>query len=237
MVLYISPASISSDLEAWQSKRYCFDCQMIYRGEIQNLVKRRLHPSLSLSRSHLPEETSTGAKQHRESGQKDMAKARVLVLMVAAALLIFPCTASADDQPVCRFTGTATLDSANVPDGTVITAIIGNDEYTTTTPTGYGPSTYSIAIQPPGGTHYPDGTAVSFKIDGFAAHQTGILHNGENIRRDLTASTGSTSIPTPPSGSATSSNAWLIVGLVAASIVEVLLVVGVARIVISNWNR
>ncbi|MCJ7523018.1 MAG: hypothetical protein MUP21_12505 [Dehalococcoidia bacterium] len=166
-----------------------------------------------------------------------MAKARVLVLMVAAALLILPCTASADDPLICRFTGTVTLDSANVPNGTVITAIVEDDEYTTATPTGYGPSTYSIAIQPPDGKSYPDGTAVSFRIDGHAADQTGILQNGQNIRRDLTASTGSTPIPTPPSGSATSSNAWLIVGLVAASIVEVLLVGGVARIAVSNWNR
>jgi hypothetical protein len=94
-----------------------------------------------------------------------MAKARVLVLMVAAALLIFPCTASADDQPVCRFSGIVTVDGANVPDGTVITVIVEDDEYTTTTPTGYGPSTYSIAIYPPDGTSYPDGTAVSFKIN------------------------------------------------------------------------
>lgn len=166
-----------------------------------------------------------------------MAKARVLVLMVAAALLIFPCIASAEDQPICRFTGTVTLDGANVPDGTVITAIVEDDEYTTTTPTGYGPSTYSIAIYPPEGTSYSDGTAVFFKIDGHAADQTGILQNGQNIRRDLTASAGSTPIPTPPSGSATSSNAWLIVGLVAASIVEVLLVGGVARIAVSDWNR
>lgn len=166
-----------------------------------------------------------------------MAKARVLVLMVAAALFIFPCIASAEDQPVCRFSGIATLDGANVPDGTIITAIVEDDEYTTTTPTGYGPSTYSIAIYPPDGKSYSDGTTVSFKIDGHAADQTATLQNGQNIRRDLTASTGSTSTPTPPSGSATSSNAWLIVGLVAASIVEVLLVGGVARIAVSDWNR
>ena len=166
-----------------------------------------------------------------------MNKVRVFVLMVAAALLIFPCIASAEDQPVCRFSGIATLDGTNVPDGTVITAIVEDDEYTTATPTGYGPSTYSITIYPPDGTSYPDGTAVSFRIDGHAADQTGILQNGQNIRRDLTASAGSTPIPTPPSGSATSSNAWLIVGLVAASIAEVLLVVGVARIAVSDWNR
>ena len=166
-----------------------------------------------------------------------MNKVRVFVLMVAAALLILPCTASADDPLICRFTGTVTLDGANVPDGTVITAIVEDDEYTTATPTGYGPSTYSITIYPPDGTSYPDGTAVSFRIDGHAADQTGILQNGQNIRRDLTASAGSTPIPTPPSGSATSSNAWLIVGLVAASIAEVLLVVGVARIAVSDWNR
>jgi hypothetical protein len=166
-----------------------------------------------------------------------MYKIRVFVLIVAVAFLIFPCIASAEDQSVCRFSGIATLDGANVPDGTVITAIIGNDEYWTTTPTGYGSSTYSIAIQPPDGKSYPDGTAVSFRIDGHAADQTATLQNGQNIRCDLTASTGSTSTPTPPSGSATSSNAWLIVGLVATSIVEVLLVGGVARIVVSDWNR
>jgi hypothetical protein len=157
-----------------------------------------------------------------------MAKAKILVLIVAAALLIFPCTVSADETPICRFTGTVTLDGANVPDGTVITAIIGDDEYSTTTPTGYGPSTYSIAVQPPTGTNYPDGTSVFFRIDSYPAQQTRTLQNGENMRCDLTASTTHTQ--------AESQNAWLIFGLVAASIIEILLFGGVARIAIRNWN-
>ncbi len=158
-----------------------------------------------------------------------MTKVRALVFIAAVVLLICQFTASADDSPICRFTGIATLDGANVPDGTVITAIIGNDEYSTITPTGYGPSTYSTAIYPPEGIIYPDGTAVYFTVDGYKAQQTGTLYNGENIRCDLTATT------TPTQAAPT--NIWLIFGLVAASIVEVLLVGGVARIVLRSWNR
>ncbi|MFC1848488.1 hypothetical protein ACFLXV_04185, partial [Chloroflexota bacterium] len=87
-----------------------------------------------------------------------MVKAGVMLLTAVAALLVLPCAASADETAACSFAGTVTLDGADVPDGTVVKALIGDDEFTTTTPTGYGSSTYSITIQSPEGTTYPEGT-------------------------------------------------------------------------------
>ena len=93
---------------------------------------------------------------------------RALVILAAVALLLLPGIASADGPPYCSFAGNVELDGADVADGTTITAIIAGDEYTTTTPTGYGASTYVIRIQPSEGTYYADGTPVRFKINGRA---------------------------------------------------------------------
>jgi hypothetical protein len=91
-------------------------------------------------------------------------------------------------EPPCRFHGTVQLNGADVPDGTVITAIIDGDEHTTTTPAVYGPSTYAIKIVPPSATPYGEGTPVVFKIGDFTAAQTGAWDTGGNIELDLSAS-------------------------------------------------
>jgi len=172
-----------------------------------------------------------------------MTKVRVVVILAAVAFLLLPGIASTDGPPSCYFAGTVKLDGADIADGTTITATIAGDEYTTTTPTGYGASTYAITIQPPDGTHYADGTRVHFKINGYAAHQIGTFQAGENIRLDLTASTTTTPAPTPtptPNSSpepGSPTNLWLIVGLVIACIAEASVVGGVAYIAFSNWNR
>ena len=167
-------------------------------------------------------------------------KAGVLLFIAVATLIAFTCVAYGDDSVTCRFTGNVTIDDAGVPVGTVIKAIIGSEEYVTITPEGWGPSTYSIAIHPPEGIEYSDGTDVSFTIDGIPADQTGTVQLGKNIRRDLTAS--SLNAPPPSSGlpispvSAASTSVWLIVGLVFSCIVEVSLVAGVASIFIRYWT-
>lgn len=93
----------------------------------------------------------------------------------------------------CRFRGTVQVDGADVPEGTVITAMIAGDAYPTTTPAaGYGPSTYAIMIVPSAGTAYAEGTAVTFMIGSYTADQTGSWEKGGNIELNLTASTGST---------------------------------------------
>lgn len=187
-----------------------------------------------------------------------MSKVGVLVILTAVALLLLPGIATADEPSGCRFTGTVKLDGADVADGTTITATIAGDEYGNATPTGWEASTYSVAIQPPQGTYYADGTKVTFKINGHTTYQTGTFQAGENIRLDLTVSTRTTpaptstpsATPTPTTSPTTSTptpnsspepgsptNVWLIVGLVIACIAEASVVGGVAFIVFSNWNR
>ncbi len=88
----------------------------------------------------------------------------------------------------CRFRGSVQLDGADVPDDTVITIIVEGDEHETTTPAVYGPSTYAHKVMPTAGKVYTNGTAVTFKIDGNLADQTGSWETGGNIKIDLTAS-------------------------------------------------
>ena len=160
---------------------------------------------------------------------KNITRTITVVLLTSAALLLFTVTASSDSAPACYFAGTIKLDGINVTDGTIITATIEGVEYATTTPTGYGTSTYALAIQPEAGTYYTDGTVVSFKINAYAADQTGTWQAGQNIRLDLTAST--TASP------ASSTNIWLIVGLIVACVVEISVLGAVAYIVVRRWNR
>ncbi|UCC60586.1 MAG: hypothetical protein JSV02_01810 [Dehalococcoidia bacterium] len=171
-----------------------------------------------------------------------MIKAPVLLLLLITALLAIPCTVYSDDAAICTFAGTVTLDGSEVVDGTVIKAIIGNDEYITTTPTGYGPSTYRITIQPSNEQHYGDGTEVAFTIDRYLAEQTGLIQAGETIRLDLSAFTSGGRQPMPPSDTEYSDDQsnppslGLVFGLVLACIVEVSMVAGVAYITIQEWN-
>ena len=163
----------------------------------------------------------------------------IAILIILSTILIAPYLVSADETYICRFAGTVQFNGEVVPDGTVITAIVGDDEYTTTTPTGYGPSTYSITVRPPAGVSYPDGTADQFRIHSLPADQTSTLKRGKNIRVDLTA-TGTLPTPRSPAPVPSSSsglNIGLLVGLVFACIAEISVVGGVAYIVIHDWNR
>jgi len=164
-------------------------------------------------------------------------RATVISLTIIAAFITFSCIAYADESYLCRFSGVAKLDGTNVPDGTKITAIIDGDEYTTTTPTGYGVSTYSITIQPPAGVYYADGTEVRFRIDSYPAYPTAIIEARKNIRQDLTASTSSTSTSADSQSTSLLHNTGLLVGVIIACIVEVALVASVAYLTISNWNE
>jgi hypothetical protein len=83
--------------------------------------------------------------------------------------------------------GTVILDGAAVADGTVITAVIDGDEYSTTTPTIYGPSRYYLTVQPSNGGYYRDGTKIIFEVDGHAVEQEGVFVAGSTIALDLTA--------------------------------------------------
>ncbi len=161
---------------------------------------------------------------------KNITTAGTIVLLASLVIIVFTATAFSDGPPACSFAGTVKLDGADVADGSVITAAIEGAEYTTTTPTGYGASTYAITIQLNDSTHYADGVPVSFKINGYDASQTATWQAGQNIRLDLTARTTTSS-------SASSPNIWLIVGLAVACVAEIFLVGTVAYITVSRWNR
>jgi len=154
-----------------------------------------------------------------------------LCTIATLALLVLSGTAAADSTVTCRFTGTARLDNAKVPDGTIVAAIVGDKVYATVTPTGYGDSTYSIEIQPRDGEHYPEGTEVVFQVDGCKADQAGFVKMGENIRLDLTARSATT---TTSSGSP---SAWVIAGLVLACLLKLVVVGGVVYVTVRDWGR
>jgi hypothetical protein len=119
-----------------------------------------------------------------------MTKVRLLALLAVVALVLFPAIAFAQGglQPPCAFHGTALVNGANVADGTVITATIGNDTYTATTTTAAGASTYRVVIAQPEGKSY-DGLTVTFKIGSDSAGQTGTWQMGGNVAINLTKGT------------------------------------------------
>ena len=164
-------------------------------------------------------------------------KAAVPLLIALAALVTVAGEATADGEP-CRFTGTVQLDGADVPDGTIVAAVVEGAEYSTTTPTGYGPSTYSVEIQPPDGVRYDDGTQLTFTIDGSPADQTGSFRAGDNIRWDLTGTRIWVPQPEqpPPAADQSSTSALLIALLALTCVAQVSVVGGVAYITIADWN-
>jgi hypothetical protein len=119
-----------------------------------------------------------------------MTKVRLLALLAVVALVLFPALAFAQGglQPPCAFHGTVQVSGANVADGTVITATIGNDTYTATTTTAAGASTYRIVIAQPEGKSY-GGLPVTFKIGSDTAGQTGTWQMGGNVPLPLTKGT------------------------------------------------
>ncbi len=128
-----------------------------------------------------------------------MSSLKVLASIAVGILLLLPAIAFAQGvQLPCRFYGTVQIDGNDVPDGTVITAIIeGNPHFTVTPAARYGPSTYALKIKPPLGTFYNDGTPITFKIDDYDAAETATWVAGGNIELNLTVSTAPAPTPTP----------------------------------------
>jgi hypothetical protein len=120
-----------------------------------------------------------------------MTKLRLLALLAVVALVLFPAIAFAQGglEPPCAFHGTVQVNCVNVADGTVITATIGNDTYTTTTTD----SAYRVVIAQPEGKSY-EGLTVSFKIGTAAVTQTGTWTIGGNVAVNLSSGV------CPPSG-------------------------------------
>jgi len=112
----------------------------------------------------------------------------LLALLAVVALVLFPAIAFAQGAPQlpCAFHGTVLVNGQNVADGTVITATIWNDMYTTvTTTTSAGASTYSIVIFQPEGADYA-GKTVTFTVDNLTADQTAMWQSGYNIALNIT---------------------------------------------------
>lgn len=128
-----------------------------------------------------------------------MSNLKILVSIVVAVFFLLPAMTFAQGaQPPCRFYGTVQLDGYDVPDGTVITAIIEGVPYSTTTPeAAYGSSTYVLKIEPSAGAFYNYGTQIYFKIDDHVAKETATWESGNNTELNLTASTAPPPTPTP----------------------------------------
>lgn len=102
------------------------------------------------------------------------------------------------------FYGTVKLNNANVPDGTVVRALIGGKVYAQGyTQTYQGTSVYSLDV--PGDSTDTtvvdggrDGDTVQFQIGGIAAAQTGTWHSGTNVEINLTAASTNTLQPPQP---------------------------------------
>jgi len=116
----------------------------------------------------------------------------VLALLLLCFLLVI---AAADGSGACTFSGLVSLDGTQLADGTPVTAIVAGDEYHTSTLMGYGHSTYLLTIRAPAGKNYPDGTKVTFKVNGHNTSQSATFTAGGNVRLDLTASTASSLSP------------------------------------------
>ena len=163
-----------------------------------------------------------------------MRKTSMLLLVVLAALVGASGESVAEETAACRFTGTLTLNGNNMPDGTIVKATIEGDEYTAVTPTGYGPSTYSVEILPPDGTAYADGTQVLFTVDGHPADPAGVFRSGENIRWNLNVV--ASLISGSPLATESSASALWIILLAIACIAQASVVGGVAYIAVTDWN-
>ena len=114
-----------------------------------------------------------------------MTKVRLLALLAVVALVLFPAMAVAQPPLPCRVHGTVLLDGEDVAGNTTITATIGNDTYTTQTPSVYGASTYLLEIAPEEGTQYTAGETITFMIGARAADQTSAWETGGNIELNL----------------------------------------------------
>ena len=91
-------------------------------------------------------------------------------------------------QLPCRFHGVVQANGAEVPDGTLITAKIDGDVFSSVTPSPYGDSTFWLEISPPAGTDYAEGEAITFSVGGYPADQVGQWEAGGNLELSLEAS-------------------------------------------------
>jgi len=127
----------------------------------------------------------------------------VPMLLIATLLLIGNITVAGAQGPPGQpssFYGTVTVDGANVPDDTDVTAWInGTQQATARRLTDGGNSVYVIAV-----TNGNDGDTIEFRVGDLVADQTGTWQLGGNVALNLTAtSVQPTATPPPPQPTAT----------------------------------
>ena len=141
---------------------------------------------------------------------------QVIVCILAAVLSLAGALPVLGDAPPglpCSFWGTVTLDRANVPGGTIVTAWINGVQHAETAAfANAGQSVYTINV-PADDPHTggvieggADGDAIVFKVGGSTADQTGTWQGGTSSELDLSAVTVIAFTPTPtatPTPSAT----------------------------------
>jgi len=113
----------------------------------------------------------------------------MLLLIPHSEVIAFPPLPSS-------FYGTVKLDGGNLPEGSVVQALISGQVYASSEVSLYqGDSVYSLVV--PGDdtatTEVEGGKAgdtVQFKVSGVLANQTGIWQSGSNVNLELTADSG-----------------------------------------------
>jgi hypothetical protein len=101
------------------------------------------------------------------------------------------------------FWGTVKVNNANVPDGTLVQALIAGQLYAEGfTQVHQGESFFTLdVLGDDTGTTVLDGgregDAIQFKIGGISADQTAVWHGGTNLRLDLTAASSEPLIAPP----------------------------------------
>jgi len=129
---------------------------------------------------------------------------RIPLTIAAACVLSLLSVIPALAAPVLpsSFYGTLKVRGANLPDGTLVQALVGGQVYAETLSQTYqGDSVYTLDIRgddtdtsaQDGGR---EGDTVQFKVGGLLAEQTGIWHGGTNVRLNLTVAASAT-LPAP----------------------------------------
>ena len=113
-----------------------------------------------------------------------MKKSKILVLLTIVALfLAIPAVALAQAPPLARFAGTAMVDDAAAPDGTMVSAMIGDVEVASGTVSG---GNYLLTVvQPPGDDFV--GASIMFMIGDMMAGESSTWAPGLSEPLDLTA--------------------------------------------------
>ena len=113
-----------------------------------------------------------------------MKKTKILALLTIMALfLAIPAVALAQAPPLARFAGTAMVDDAAAPDGTMVSAMIGDVEVASGTVSG---GKYQLkVVQPPGDDF--GGASIMFMIGDMMAGESSTWAKGLSEPLDLTA--------------------------------------------------